>query len=224
MIQLEGVTLSYGVEKETILILEGVDLNITSGEWITLMGPSGSGKTTLLNVLSGLISPSAGTLMLEGADMKDMKQADRQNYFRRNSSSVYQQFRLLPQFSVLENVMLPLVPYKKKSEIESSAKKLIERVGLSHRLMHFPHQLSGGEQQRTSIARALLTSPKILLCDEPTGNLDTKNRDNILTLLSELHQEGLTIVVATHDKAVAQRSDRIVHLKDGMISEGILQS
>lgn len=122
MIQLEGVTLSYGVEKETILILEGVDLNITSGEWITLMGPSGSGKTTLLNVLSGLISPSAGTLMLEGADMKDMKQADRQNYFRRNSSSVYQQFRLLPQFSVLENVMLPLVPYKKRARLSQVRK------------------------------------------------------------------------------------------------------
>ncbi|MFS0788613.1 ABC transporter ATP-binding protein [Shouchella sp. 1P09AA] len=221
MIEIKELSYKYENERETVEVLTDVSLTIPKGQWLSIMGPSGSGKTTLIKMLAGLLKPTSGSLFLNDLNVVELNQEERHKRFRQFTSTVYQQFRLLPQFTVLENVMLPLVPYQKKKMIEDKARQMIENVGLSHRLTHFPHQLSGGEQQRTSFARALMAEPALLLCDEPTGNLDTANRDQILSLLVDLHQTGQTIVVATHDDVVANRSNRTILLKDGVIDQTV---
>ncbi|MDY7221094.1 ABC transporter ATP-binding protein [Halalkalibacterium halodurans] len=222
MIQLKNVSVTYQSLHETLTILHDITLTVASGEWLSIVGPSGSGKTTLLKLIAGALQPVSGTVTINERSITDLAHTDRQAFIRTQVASVYQQFRLLPQFNVLENVMLPLVPYESRKTIRPRATELIDQVGLSHRMTHYPHQLSGGEQQRVSFARALLTEPAILLCDEPTGNLDQANRDNILDLLSKLHAQGQTIVLATHDDVVARRGDRTISIDNGTIHKGEL--
>ncbi|TES53165.1 ABC transporter ATP-binding protein [Halalkalibacterium halodurans] len=222
MIQLKNVSVTYQALHETLTILQDITLTVASGEWLSIVGPSGSGKTTLLKLIAGALQPVSGTVTINERSITDLAHTDRQAFIRTQVASVYQQFRLLPQFNVLENVMLPLVPYESRKTIRPRATELIDQVGLSHRMTHYPHQLSGGEQQRVSFARALLTEPAILLCDEPTGNLDQANRDNILDLLSKLHAQGQTIVLATHDDVVARRGDRTISIDNGTIHKGEL--
>ncbi|MED3648817.1 ABC transporter ATP-binding protein [Halalkalibacterium halodurans] len=222
MIQLKDVSVTYQSLHETLTILQDITLTVASGEWLSIVGPSGSGKTTLLKLIAGALQPASGTVTINERSITGLPHTDRQAFIRTQVASVYQQFRLLPQFNVLENVMLPLVPYESRKTIRARATELIDQVGLSHRMTHYPHQLSGGEQQRVSFARALLTEPAILLCDEPTGNLDQANRDNILDLLSQLHAQGQTIVLATHDDVVARRGDRTISIDNGTIHKGEL--
>lgn len=200
-----------------------MNIQISKGEWVSLVGPSGSGKTSFLKIISALVDCTKGNVHINQTSINELPINKRHDFIRSHVSTVYQQFRLLPQFSVIENVMLPLVPYtKQKKQLEQRALELIEEVGLSHRVSQLPHQLSGGEQQRVAIARALLSNPSILLCDEPTGNLDAKNRDVILTLLSEIHKTGKTILLATHDDVVAKRGETIITFDEGVVQKGVL--
>ena len=223
MIQLSHVNLTFPLEKSPIL--RDVNISICEGEWVSLIGPSGSGKTTLLEVLSGKFKSVEGDIFINKCNLNKMNVDERHDYVRNNVATVYQQYRLLPQFNVLANVMLPLIPYsKKKKEIERKALELIKEVGLDHRINHFPKQLSGGEQQRVAVARALLSNPPILLCDEPTGNLDSKNRDIILDLISKIHRNGKTILLVTHDNIVASKGDTILTFQDGTLNKGVPSS
>ena len=222
MIQFQHTSLIYETSQEQIPILKNVSFTVSTGDWLSLMGPSGSGKTTILKMTAGLLEPTEGHVLIHDLDVYRLSQKKRHEQLRTNIASVYQQFRLLPQFSVIENVMLPLIPYQKRKELLTRATSLIEKVGLEHRQQHFPEQLSGGEQQRVAIARALMSEPNILLCDEPTGNLDHTNRDNVLSLLEVLHAEGKTIMLATHDEWAAKRGNRILHLHNGEVEERLV--
>lgn len=201
-------------------IFSDVTLHIAKGEWISLIGPSGSGKTSLLNIIGGSIELSSGKVFIEQTDIQTLSINEKQLYVREKISTVYQQFRLLPQFTVLENIMLPLIPYRDRKVIQAKALELMEDVGLEEHAKKLPSQLSGGQQQRVAFARALITEPDILLCDEPTGNLDHDNRNNILELLSVVHKKGKTIVLATHDDFVTKKSDRIITFTGNTIHIG----
>jgi ABC-type lipoprotein export system ATPase subunit len=185
------------------------------------MGSSGSGKTTLLNLLSAIDVPTSGTVEIDGANIGTMSEKELTAFRREKIGIVFQFFNLMPTLSVIENVMLPSLLLKKNSkEIEARAKELIERVGLSHRLHHQPFQLSGGEMQRTAIARALMNNPAIIIADEPTGNLDSKNAEQILALIRTLaEEERKTFIIATHSKEVSEIADRTIVLKDGKVIE-----
>jgi len=199
--------------------LAGVDLDIARGQYVAIMGPSGSGKSTLMNVLGCLDRPTAGTYLLEGQDVAGMDDDALSRIRGRRIGFVFQSFNLIPQLSVLENVQVPLfyqgVPPRVRAE---KAEAALDRVGLGDRVQHRPAELSGGQQQRVAIARALINEPAILLADEPTGNLDSKTGEAILTMLDELHAAGLTLIMVTHDQAVADRTQRTVTLRDGLIA------
>lgn len=211
-ISVEGITKDYG----TALALRGVDLAIGEGEWVTIMGPSGSGKSTLLNIMGGLDRPSAGRVLINGTDINELSE-DRLAHFRRETIGfIFQQSHLIPYLDATENVML--AQYFHSIPDRKEAEETLKRVGLGHRLHHRPPQLSGGEQQRVCIARAIINSPALLLADEPTGNLDRTNTKNVLDLLMDLHrQEKFTLVVVTHDPYVSQWADRIIFMEDGRI-------
>ena len=200
--------------------LRGLDLTIQQGEFIALVGPSGSGKSTLLNLLGGLDRPSAGELWLNGLPLHDANAEERTRHRKERVGFVFQSFNLLPRLTALENVAVPLmlagVP---RDHREENARVLLERMGLADRLDHFPAELSGGEQQRVAVARALIHQPDLILADEPTGNLDSVTGQAIMNLLRELNEEqGITLVVVTHDQDVADYADRIVRLRDGQIA------
>jgi putative ABC transport system ATP-binding protein len=199
--------------------LDNVTLSVEKGKWINILGPSGSGKTTLLNVVGGLLSLSSGTLEVDGEDISQLKGDDLQSYRREKIGYVFQDYRLFDQFTVLENVILPQLPYEPRKKIEEKAKTLLEQLQMSHRINALPRELSGGEKQRTAIARALLHEPSILLCDEPTGNLDAENRERILQILKDLHDQGMTILLVTHDVEVTKWGDEILYIRDGRIQE-----
>lgn len=220
MIEIKNVTVAYQTQtNQSIFVLDDVSTTVETGQWVSIIGPSGSGKTSFLKLIGGLLVPAKGTVVIDEKNIYQMKENQKKSFLHTKVSFVYQQFRLLPQFSVLENVMLPLIPYNKRSIIQKKAIQIIEKIGLSHRMNHLPSELSGGEQQRVAIARALITDPEILLCDEPTGNLDFVNRDNLLMLLEEIHQEGHTIILATHDEVVANKGQRIIEIADGTLRE-----
>lgn len=203
--------------------LRGVDLAIEPGEFVALVGPSGSGKSTLLNLLGGLDRPSAGELWLDGTALHTASEADRTLHRRQRIGFIFQSFNLLPRLTALENVAVPLMlSGVSVAEREARAKALLEKVGLGHRLDHYPTELSGGEQQRTAVARALIHNPSLILADEPTGNLDSKTGEEVMGLLKTLNREqGITLIVVTHDEEVAAYADRIVKLRDGDIVEEI---
>ena len=195
--------------------LSGIKLNIPKGEWFTIMGPSGSGKTTLLNIIGGLDRPTKGRIRINGTYITDLSTRQMARFRRENIGFIFQQFHLVPYLNALENVML--AQYFHSIAIEAEAVEALERVGLKNRMTHLPTQMSGGEQQRVAVARALANEPEILLADEPTGNLDQKNGKKVLDLLQSLHDEGHTIVMITHDVNIANRGERIVKLVDGKI-------
>ena len=219
VIQLNRVGRHYGNDPPVHALID-VDLQVTPGEWLAITGPSGAGKSTLLNVLGCLDRPTSGSYLLDGIDTAKLNDSQRAGLRSRRIGFVFQAFHLLPHRTVLENVMLAEV-YRKQSQHgrQERARAALERVGLGHRVDFFPTKLSGGEKQRVAIARALVGSPSLLLCDEPTGNLDSKSSADLLNLFEKLNQEGLTLVVVTHDENVANRASHRVHIIDGKLTD-----
>ena len=198
--------------------LRGVSFSIEVGEFVSIMGPSGSGKSTLMNIVGCLDTPSKGTYLLNDKNVGNLDEEQLAGIRNREIGFVFQKFHLLPRSSALENVALPLkYASVKQSERLIRAEEVLDKVGLSHRLTHKPTELSGGEQQRVAIARALVNSPSILFADEPTGNLDSKTGHEVLEIFKDLNKRGQTIVVITHERAIAEQSQRIITIKDGEI-------
>ena len=196
-----------------VLALNGISLTIEKNEWIAVMGPSGSGKSTLLNIIGGLDSPTAGKVIVAGEDIAKLSSKQLAAYRREKAGFVFQQFYLVPYLTALENVMLAQYFHSMTDEQEAAA--ALERVGLGDRLQHLPSQLSGGEQQRVCIARALINHPQLILADEPTGNLDAANERIVLEILAQLHQEGHTIIIITHAPHIGERAQKIIRLAHG---------
>lgn len=216
IIKLEGITKIYRTKEVETVALENVNLNVEEGEFLSVMGPSGCGKSTMLNVVGLLDLPSEGKVLLNGAETNKMKDGEMAEFRNRTLGFVFQSFHLINSLNVLDNVELPLL-YRKSSDKSRRelAKEVLNKVGLSHRMKHFPSQLSGGQCQRVAIARAIIGQPKILLADEPTGNLDSKMGAEIMNLLFDLNKEGTTIVMVTHDEHIARETRRIVRFFDG---------
>jgi putative ABC transport system ATP-binding protein len=218
LIQLEAVTKVFETEEVETHALSDVHLTVRPGEWLSVVGPSGSGKTTLLAVLGLLDTASRGTYLLDGKSVLDLSPTERALVRNRHIGFIFQSFNLIGDLSVYENVELPLT-YRgmPADERKTRVEKALERVGMSHRARHMPGQLSGGQQQRVAVARAVAGDPLILLADEPTGNLDSKNGESVMQLLSELHQGGATLIMVTHDPAQARLGTRMVSLFDGRV-------
>jgi len=218
IIQLQNVTRIYKVGVERIHALEGIDLELSENEYVAVMGPSGSGKSTLMNVLGCLDRATSGYYELDDQDTTKMSDAALARVRNERIGFVFQSFELLGQLSALKNVEIPLI-YSKNGwwSRRKRAKNVLERVGLGDRITHKPNQLSGGEKQRVAIARALVCDPSILLADEPTGNLDSKTSEGILKLFDQLHREGQTIIIVTHEEFVAHHAKRIIQMQDGRI-------
>jgi putative ABC transport system ATP-binding protein len=220
MYKLSGVTKNYAKGRSTVAALRGIDLVIEDGEWLAVQGPTGGGKSTLLQILGGLDRPSSGVVEFNGQDLAQLREAEVTKVRARDIGFVFQTFNLIPTLSALENVEAALVPLR----VAGAARRqrctmALEAVGLGDRLAHLPSELSGGQQQRVAIARALVKEPKVLLADEPTGNLDEDTRDEIIALLETMWQErGLTMVVVTHDTSVARRAQRIGLIKNGRLN------
>lgn len=217
MIEASGISKVYCDGAQTLEILKNISLSVKSGEGVAILGPSGSGKTTLLNMLSGLDAPSEGEVRLAGSVMNRMSEGEKAAFRNRNIGFIFQFYHLLSEFTALENVMLPaMIGGKSVAEMKTRAMQLLERVSLKDRASHFPSELSGGEQQRVAIARALMNEPKILFCDEPTGNLDRKMAREIAELLRNLFkQEKRTVLIVTHDEQIASMADRVLRLGEG---------
>ena len=218
MIKIENIKKVFRTEDVETWALREVSLEVKAGEFVAIMGPSGCGKSTLLNILGLLSSPSEGTYMLDGKDVSTLSESDRIKLRKGALGFVFQSFNLIDELNVSENIELPLlymgVSAKERKE---AVKAVIDRVAMGHRAKHFPAQLSGGQQQRVAIARAVVANPKLILADEPTGNLDSKNGREVMELLKELHREGTTIVMVTHSQRDASYADRVVNLFDGQI-------
>jgi putative ABC transport system ATP-binding protein len=218
MIQVEDVHKSYDLGETFVHALRGVSFSIEAGEFVSIMGPSGSGKSTLMNIVGCLDTPSKGTYLLNDKNVGNLDEEQLAGIRNREIGFVFQKFHLLPRSSALENVALPLkYASVKQSERLIRAEEVLDKVGLSHRLTHKPTELSGGEQQRVAIARALVNTPSILFADEPTGNLDSKTGHEVLEIFKDLNKRGQTIVVITHERAIAEQSQRIITIKDGEI-------
>jgi putative ABC transport system ATP-binding protein len=220
LVKVSGVDKVFKRGSEEIHVLGGLDLDIPSGEFLALMGPSGSGKSTLLNLIGGLDRPSEGTIEVGGQRIDKLSERKLAGWRARHVGLVFQFYNLMPVLSAQKNVELPLLLTNlSKSERKKRASIALDVVGLSHRTGHYPRQMSGGEQQRTGIARAIVTDPTVLLCDEPTGDLDRKSGDEILDLLQALNREqGKTIIMVTHDIHAAARATRTLHLNKGQLS------
>ena len=221
MVKLTGICKDYEQGSVPVPALKDVNLDVEAGEYLAIMGPSGSGKSTLMNILGCLDTPTSGSYILDGTDVSGL--GDKMLALIRNKKLgfVFQSFNLLPEYAALDNVALPLLyAGMKKEERRAVAKEALIRMGLSDRLDFRPGQLSGGQQQRVAIARALAHKPKLLLADEPTGALDTASGEQLMSIFDELHDEGVTIIMITHEQAIANRAARIVHIRDGILSDG----
>jgi lipoprotein-releasing system ATP-binding protein len=216
MIKATGILKSYG----DLMVLKGIDLDVSEKEVVTIVGPSGAGKTTLLQIIGTLDKPDAGTVLYNGKDVGTMNQRTLSSFRNRNIGFVFQFHQLLPEFTALENVCIPaLIAGKTRSEAEGKASSLLGFLGLGDRLDHKPSQLSGGEQQRVAVARAIVNSPSLILADEPSGNLDTENKKELHNLFFRLRDTfGHTFIIVTHDPQLASMSDRTIRIKDGMIT------
>lgn len=212
---------SFASGDETVRVLDGVSFELAKGEAVAVTGPSGSGKSTLLHLLGALDEPTSGTIVIDDSSPFDLEEKELARFRNKTLGFVFQEHHLLPQYTVLENVLLPTLAFPPAPEsAEATARALLERVGLSHRLGHRPSKLSGGERQRAAVARALVQNPTLLLCDEPTGNLDRKNADTVSDLLFELHREaGNVLIVVTHSQELAARFGRRFDLVEGKLSE-----
>jgi putative ABC transport system ATP-binding protein len=213
-----GVTKLYKTGAETVIALQDLDVSIEKGEFLAVMGPSGSGKTTFLNCLSGLDEIDGGNVVIEGRDLHELSDKARTLYRAEKMGFIFQAFNLIPVFTSVENVELPLLLAGiSPSDARHRAEETLERVGLGHRKGHRPNELSGGEQQRVTIARALAGTPAIVWADEPTGNLDTETAGTVIELLQELNADGLTLVLVTHDVSIASSASRLINMRDGRI-------
>ena len=218
MIRLENIKKVFRTEEVETLALREVNLEVKEGEFVAIMGPSGCGKSTLLNILGLLDNPTEGSYLLNGREVSTLQENERTDLRKGVIGFVFQSFNLIDELNVYENIELPLLymglsAKERKERVEA----VMQRMAISHRCKHFPSQLSGGQQQRVAIARAVLPNPKIILADEPTGNLDSKNGKEVMDLLSELHREGTTIIMVTHSQHDATYADRIIHLYDGQV-------
>ena len=216
MIEVERLFKTYQMGSQKVSALDGVDFRIVKGEFVAIMGPSGSGKSTLMNLLGCLDLPSSGIYRLENLDIQHLKSNQLAEVRNRRIGFVFQSFNLLPRATALENTELPLL-YGRVPKSTEIAFQALERVGLAHRAKHKPTELSGGECQRVAIARALVNGPAIILADEPTGNLDSVTGKEILALFLELNQEGVTLILVTHEQEIAQQTKRIIQMRDGKI-------
>jgi putative ABC transport system ATP-binding protein len=223
VIRTEGLTKVYRTGKNEVAALRGVDLIVRPGEMVAVMGTSGSGKSTLMNILGCLDEPTAGAYFLDGARVDGLPKRTLADIRNRKIGFVFQGFNLLPRTSALENVEMPLLYDRsgRKVDARKAATAALERVGLGDRLDHQPSELSGGQQQRVAIARALVTSPSLLLADEPTGNLDSRTSVEVMALFQELHAQGMTILLVTHEPDVAHYAQRIVEMRDGRIRRDV---
>ena len=221
VIRMENVTKDYPMGEVVVHALRGIDLEVSPGEFIVLLGPSGSGKTTTLNLMGGLDRPTSGRVIVQGEDIARYRDKELTRYRREKVGFVFQFFNLIPTLTARENVEFALALLDGKSgELEKRAQELLEMVGLGDRADHFPSQLSGGEQQRVAVARALANRPPLMLCDEPTGNLDVETGRSVLQVMRDLNRrEGTTIVLVTHNTAIAPMADRVVRLHSGTIKE-----
>ncbi|MCU0457909.1 MAG: ABC transporter ATP-binding protein [Bacteroidales bacterium] len=218
MIRTNDLTKIFRTEEVETTALNKVNLHVREGEYVAIMGPSGCGKSTLLNILGLLDNPTAGSYMFNGTEVANLRERDRTIFRKGNIGFVFQSFNLIDELNVYENVELPLIYMKMKAgDRKKKVEQALERMKIGHRAKHFPQQLSGGQQQRVAIARAVVANPKLILADEPTGNLDSKNGLEVINLLSELNKEGTTIVMVTHSDHDAGFAHRIVNLFDGQI-------
>jgi putative ABC transport system ATP-binding protein len=223
IIDTKAVTKVYGMGEIQIHALDGVDVHVKPGEWVSIMGPSGSGKSTLMNILGGLDRPTNGQYILDGEDVSELNREQLAHIRNQKLGFIFQSYNLLPKFTAIENVIVPLLYEKVKSRDRKrrieKAEQMLELVGLADRMQHVPQELSGGQQQRVAIARALINDPVLILADEPTGNLDSKSGLEIMNVLRELNGSGRTIVMVTHDPEIADQTQRVVHLLDGKIEK-----
>src|SRR6059036_1644309 len=225
LIRMDNVTKVFFTEEVETHALSGVHMEIRNGEYVSIAGPSGCGKTTLLSILGLLDTPSDGRYQLNGKQVADLSFSERARIRNREIGFIFQAFNLIGDLTVYENVELPLT-YRGMAakERRERVQEALERVGMSHRMKHYPSQLSGGQQQRVAVARAVVGKPSILLADEPTGNLDSKNSETVMELLGDLHRDGATICMVTHDPRFARHADRQIHLFDGRIVEESVES
>jgi putative ABC transport system ATP-binding protein len=219
VIEIKNITKTYHLGDEVLNALDDVSLNVEAGEFIAIVGPSGSGKSTLANVIGGLDRATSGNVLVDGADLAQMKDGAMSDYRNRHIGFVFQSFNLSGTQTALENVTLPLVFSRMKAkERKARALECLQAVGLGDRVNHKPNQLSGGQRQRVAIARALAGKPSIIIADEPTGNLDTARGEEIMKLLKDLNKQGITLIIITHDLNIAKQADRIVQIKDGRLA------
>jgi putative ABC transport system ATP-binding protein len=225
LIRLEGVTKIFYTDEVETHALAGINMEIHKGEYVSIAGPSGCGKSTLLSILGLLDTPTGGSYTLNGQPVATLNMADRARIRNREIGFIFQSFNLIGDLSVFENVELPLT-YRgmKSAERKTRVTEALEKVGMAHRAKHLPSQLSGGQQQRVAVARALVGHPLILLADEPTGNLDSRNGEAVMDLLRELHQQGATICMVTHDPRFTRHADRNIHLFDGQVVDESMEA
>ena len=218
MIELKGIKKSFG----SLEVLKGIDLHIDKGEVVSIVGPSGAGKTTLLQIMGTLDKPDAGTVVVDGIDVSRMGEKKLSEFRNRHVGFVFQFHQLLPEFSAIENIMIPaFIAGRSPKESKQRAMELLEFMGLADRAHHKPNELSGGEKQRVAVARALVNNPAVILADEPSGSLDTKNKEELHQLFFDLRDKfGQTFVIVTHDEQLASITDRTIHMQDGRIGDG----
>lgn len=225
LISITNIKRDFPLGNEIVYVLKGIDLDIKKGEYVALMGPSGSGKSTLMNILGCLDTPTSGTYILNGKHVSEMQDDELAGIRNKEIGFVFQTFNLMPRTTALDNVALPMVyaGFSKSERIER-ATEVLKQVGLDDRMDHKPNQLSGGQRQRVAVARALVNKPSIILADEPTGNLDSKTSVEIMNLFNEIHANGNTVILVTHEEDIAAYAHRIIRLRDGIIESDTLNS
>lgn len=220
LIKISALKRNFVLGSETIYVLKGINLEINKGEYVALMGPSGSGKSTLMNLLGCLDTPTSGTYILNGKDVSKMHDDELADIRNKEIGFVFQTFNLMPRTTALDNVALPMVyAGYSKSERYERATEVLQQVGLADRMDHKPNELSGGQRQRVAVGRALVNKPSIILADEPTGNLDSKTSEEIMALFGEIHKNGNTVILVTHEEDIAAHAHRIIRLRDGIVEK-----